>query len=586
MHRFVEFLVERAYKKGPDEPTLPMNLPQVPNPKAKASNTLNKKVGEMNAQEKERYAARQEKGRKWIASHPISANNVLHTFDTATKEERRKGMGWYKHASQFSGIVAHDTHLPKRTVAGLVGNYSPQSDWFTNMINAARVAREKKGIGGKDQESFQGRKIMASTSQKKNADAMLAGKHYYDILRGYKVRDFTSLVHHGKDTNPTRPKLAVDRHAYSVEAGGRIPDEAFGQIGLQSLKNYRKYSEPYLQATSEINKRGKRKVNPFQVQAVTWLARQRKNTELDRRTALHNMVKKGGSWLPGLQPTAKDLPKEMTWGKNRSGTKERWNEYMKKYHPKALGLFDEYQFSSFADFIIEKFVQLRPSKHGEHAVGAGGRRKEHEFVKSLQTDKIVDRSFHPAGSSNKADVMTSRHYNMEYKADKGANAGQLELQYNKNRWDLSPRTVREQPATSKWLRGTGFIRQINRQWGKPSTSLRKNYAMGNVYKEIPGTKGIEAHYGQDRNTPYMHIGGKGTYRVGKSDPDLWGVPQLSGNTQIRARFKNRGHKAKAGALVNISFKGNMKPSNLDLENKKSRKQFSMRRFGVDYPYES
>ena len=147
--------------------------------------------------------------------------------------------------------------------------------------------------------------------------------------------------------------------------------------------------------------------------------------------------------------------------------------------------------------------------------------------------------------------------------------GQLELHHHPDKgWHISDNAKKKYPATAAHIEKSGFLHKINKQWGKPSGDYHKDLKMGNVYHTEEGTKGIQAHYGQDRKTPYIHIGGHGTYHTGK-DVGKVGVPELSGNTQLRARMKARSTdkttgKRKYGALIVMSLKEPHKSSH-DLE---------------------
>ena len=148
--------------------------------------------------------------------------------------------------------------------------------------------------------------------------------------------------------------------------------------------------------------------------------------------------------------------------------------------------------------------------------------------------------------------------------------GQLELHHHpeKGGWHISEKSKARYPATAAHIEKSGFLEKINSQWGKPSGDYEKDLKMGNVYHDEKGTAGVQAHYGQDRNTPYIHIGGSGTFHTGKDKAKL-GVPKLSGNTQLRARMKARSTdkatgKRKYGALIVMSLKGTDKSSH-DLE---------------------
>lgn len=158
-------------------------------------------------------------------------------------------------------------------------------------------------------------------------------------------------------------------------------------------------------------------------------------------------------------------------------------------------------------------------------------------------------------------------HNLEIKATKGAMMGQLELHHDGKKWHVSPRSKEKYPATAAHVEAH-FIPEINKQWKKPTGDYDKDLKMGNVYHVVKGTQAIRDHYGKDRKTPYMQIGGSGLHHM-HSDVAKIGTKQLNGDTQFRARMKYRATDAKTGkkkygALVVFSLK-NHKGADIDLE---------------------
>ena len=147
--------------------------------------------------------------------------------------------------------------------------------------------------------------------------------------------------------------------------------------------------------------------------------------------------------------------------------------------------------------------------------------------------------------------------------------GQLELHHNdEHGWHISPKAKAKYPKTAEHVEKSGFLHHINKQWSKPSGDYHKDLKMGNVYHNVKGTGPIAAHYHHDRKTPYMHVGGQGTFHL-HSDSAKLGTDKLSGNTQLRARMKARSTDAKTGkrkygALIVMSLKEPNK-SKVDLE---------------------
>ena len=267
-----------------------------------------KKVSEMNETELAQHRVNQAAGKKWNVDNQPHVDNVLEHWNAATDHERHTGMNWYKDAHELTKHIASDTKTPMHVAAGLMSNYSPQTHWATNMMNAAKAMRGKKGIGGG------GSGIFASHGQREAADRMMgtqghAQEHYEDVLGGPKTKAFAHLIHHGGNADPKDPKVVVDRHALSVACGSRATDMAYSYSGLGGKKRYKQVADTYHKAAQHITKTTGVKVEAHQVQAATWLARQRLNAADDTH---------------GID-------------KQASNETEKWNEYAGEHHPLAMG---------------------------------------------------------------------------------------------------------------------------------------------------------------------------------------------------------------------------------------------------------
>jgi hypothetical protein len=234
------------------------------------------KIANMSSEQHKLFRQNEAAANEWHAAHPVHHMNIVNHFNQATKEEKAHGMNWYKDAHYTSNALAKDTHTPKHTMAGLIANYSPQTHWHTNILTAARVGREKKALGG------HGSGVFASGQQK------IAAQH--------------------------KPHVVVDRHAYSVAAGARMTDAAFGHAGLKSKKKYGEVSDAYVHAAKHISEHTGTKVEPHQVQAVTWLVRQRLNAAEEKVNSNKRNV-----------------------GKTSKTSQDHWLSYAKEHHPNLIG---------------------------------------------------------------------------------------------------------------------------------------------------------------------------------------------------------------------------------------------------------
>jgi hypothetical protein len=218
----------------------------------------------------------------WFHAHPVHHDNIVWHWKRAAGEEIRRGMDWYADAHHVAVAIAHgDAHLG----AGVLAVYSPQQGWMANVLLAARVLHTGVGLGGAGSGAF------ATTAQKRAADRLLAGERYQDVLSGPKVRDFAHLIEHGDDTDPAQPRAVIDRHALSVAHGTALSVAQYGAAPVRSIRRrdgtltHRHYDHvvtQYRRAATEISRFVRQRVVAHQVQAVTWLVRQRLNESTER----------------------------------------------------------------------------------------------------------------------------------------------------------------------------------------------------------------------------------------------------------------------------------------------------------------
>lgn len=206
-------------------------------------------------------------------TRPNSSANVVAHFRAATPDEVQGGIDWYKKAQLVSQRIAKDTGRPVDQIAGLIANYSPQTGWYDNIMRASVAARTGKGIGGK------GSHIMASDAQRVAADRILNGEPYQSVLGGRKIGNFGSLIENGGDDDPENPRVVIDRHATGVTHGDYANDYVFGMSrGATTKGGYEDYTRNYVDASKQLHDEGV-EISPHQLQAATWLTRQRLNSE-------------------------------------------------------------------------------------------------------------------------------------------------------------------------------------------------------------------------------------------------------------------------------------------------------------------
>lgn len=228
----------------------------------------------------------------WFSSTGISHHHIVDHWDASTPEEKKQGARWYPDAHLVAKSIAKldpritDDKEAAHKGGGVLSAYSPQQGWWANQHNAARSFHEQRAIG-------KGEGIMVMASHATAAQKIMDGTPHHEALKGPKTQDFAHLIEHGgykpqsdEDAEAGKPKehsdkVVVDRHALSVAAGRRLNADDVKGFPSQSRKHYEVVAGHYRKAAAVISDREGREVPPHEVQAVTWLARQRLNAEGD-----------------------------------------------------------------------------------------------------------------------------------------------------------------------------------------------------------------------------------------------------------------------------------------------------------------
>lgn len=193
---------------------------------------------------------------------------------------------------------------------------------------------------------------------------------------------------------------------------------------------------------------------------------------------------------------------------------------------------------SFKKYIIEK-------------AAAGGFKYESDVNDKLKKHGLQHKDQKSAGASADAPDGTihsgGKHHNLEIKKDKGAMMGQIGLHHDGKSWQVKPASKKKYPETAKHIE-KHLIPHMNKHVGKPSGDYEKDRKEhGNLYHTVKGTDAIKDHYGKDRNTHYMQIGGSGLHHM-HHDPGKMGTHSLNGDTQFRMRVKYHGTNKKTGKV--------------------------------------
>lgn len=201
----------------------------------------------------------------------------------------------------------------------------------------------------------------------------------------------------------------------------------------------------------------------------------------------------------------------------------------------------------FKEFVGNTQLQEKAQVKRGHNVG--GFNYEKQMVAHLKRHGLMSKQAQPAGARSDAPdahVNVNGQHNLEIKQNKRSMMGQLELKYHPEKgWHVGDKSRKKYPHTTAHIEKSGFLKDVNKQWSKPSGDYDKDLKMGNVYKHVEGTDAVAAHYHDDRKTPYMHIGNQGTFHLKKDTAGL-GTTKLKGGTQLRARMKYRSTDKKTG----------------------------------------
>jgi 8-oxo-dGTP pyrophosphatase MutT (NUDIX family) len=242
----------------------------------------------------------------WFQANPVDHNNIIDHFDRATPQDLDQGGSWYSGAHAATKLFAQASGLSNNQVAGLIANYSPNTAWPTNLLNTASAIDKGEGVGG------EGSGFFATDRQRQNANKIMAGSDYKDILKGPKIRDFAHLIEHGGDEDPSQTHAVIDRHAMSVATGRRLTDDELDSAPISTPHYYNHVVAQYKKAAEVLSEREGRAISPHQVQATTWLVRQRENALAD---AAH----------------VGNLEKGRTTRNLNAGAK--WNDYAQERYP-------------------------------------------------------------------------------------------------------------------------------------------------------------------------------------------------------------------------------------------------------------
>lgn len=195
---------------------------------------------------------------------PITYGSILAVFLAASDPERINGANWYATAQEAAATMAKRYGVSLDTVAGVVAALSPNNRWERNLRDADNLIAAYT-LGGPGDAL--GVKTSTYGKNKAKALAILQGADPLEALGGLKVRAFYGCIIGAN-------AVCIDGHAYAIWRGERISTSSTPKI---SAKLYASIVADYVKATDTINGVLGGQYQPFQVQAITWLAWRRLN---------------------------------------------------------------------------------------------------------------------------------------------------------------------------------------------------------------------------------------------------------------------------------------------------------------------
>lgn len=239
----------------------------------------------------------------FIKKYGLSSANIVKAYDESTPDERAQGMRWYSDAHEVAQAIGKGDSAKG---AAMLSAFSVQTDWATDMMNAASTLANGKvpdhGVG-------------ITGTVRARAQAILDAKTDADIARLFpkagsaKTRNFYMLIRNGGDTpDDSEGHVVIDRHALSVAAGRRLtsqetmaptyaqmkkdhPDWTHDQMRAYratfpddptgSIYSYQHIADMYRKAALEVSRRDGVQISPHQLQAITWMHQLHSNDEDD-----------------------------------------------------------------------------------------------------------------------------------------------------------------------------------------------------------------------------------------------------------------------------------------------------------------
>lgn len=173
-------------------------------------------------------------------------HNVTHAVKTASPEDVKSGMDWYKRAHDFATEIGNGD---VRRGAGAIAILSAQVGWNDNQ----RMARQLRDTGTASGGFVTGRQVRQARDV---LEGSVDPEHLLPMDR--KTGNFFRNIVNPDDAS----SVTIDRHAHDITVGRVLGSE---DRGLQTPTRYNTFVQAHLNAAGHLG------ILPHQAQAIGWV---------------------------------------------------------------------------------------------------------------------------------------------------------------------------------------------------------------------------------------------------------------------------------------------------------------------------
>lgn len=210
--------------------------------------------------------------RKAPLDEDYMVKNILDHFKLVTPDQMDQGRDWYKNAREWADNIAAKTNRDPNRVYATIAALSPNTDWDSNLLQAAAFLMNYDPKMGTKPEGFMPtigpnveRAALVHDAQTPEEMAALLGPDSGNP----KIHNFYNNIRGDEDY------VTIDRWMTRVLMGqnGTLVDADEGAKALSGIGHYDAMANAVRRATQMVNKgrRKKDRITPAQMQAMLWL---------------------------------------------------------------------------------------------------------------------------------------------------------------------------------------------------------------------------------------------------------------------------------------------------------------------------